>query len=42
MLNLILKSFVTGILSSYLITIGLRPSIRYPDEILEIIEISIN
>lgn len=38
MLNLILKGIITGILSSYLITIGLRPSIKYPEEILEVID----
>jgi len=38
MLNLILKGIITGFLSSYLITIGLRPSIKYPEEILEIID----
>jgi len=38
MLNLILKGIITGILSSYLVILGLRPSIKYPDEILEIID----
>ena len=38
MLNVILKGIITGILSSYLITIGLRPSIKYPDEMLEVID----
>jgi len=38
MLELIFKSFITGVLSSYLITLGLRPSIKYPEEILEIID----
>lgn len=38
MLNIFLKGIITGILSSYLVTIGLRPSIKYPEEILEIID----
>ena len=38
MLNLILKGIITGFLSSYLVILGLRPSIKYPDEILEIID----
>jgi|DEB0MinimDraft_4_1074332.scaffolds.fasta_scaffold10133_4 Ca2+/Na+ antiporter len=34
----ILKGFITGILIGYVLIYGLRPSVRYPDLILEFFE----
>jgi Ca2+/Na+ antiporter len=34
----ILKGVISGILSSYLIVYGLRPSVQYPDYILDMFE----
>ena len=37
-IQLILKGVVTGIFAAYLIIYGLRPSVPYPDLILEVFE----
>ena len=36
--ELIMKSFTAGVLSAYLLIYGLRPSVMYPDIILEMFE----
>lgn len=36
--NTILKGIITGILSGYLLIYGLRPSVQYPDIILELFD----
>lgn len=36
--EIVIKSFIAGVLSAYLLIYGLRPSVMYPDIILELFE----
>jgi hypothetical protein len=37
-IEIILKGIITGILIAYLLILGLRPSVMYPDNILDVID----